>query len=70
VRIDCDAHGWMEGWIYVVDQSLLRHPPAPLASSASPTCRPGTTTLVAIQSFTGPIQATRNWLRQARPHEF
>ena len=19
VRIDCDAHGWMEGWIYVVD---------------------------------------------------
>jgi carboxypeptidase family protein len=19
VRVDCDAHGWMEGWIYVVD---------------------------------------------------
>jgi hypothetical protein len=53
VRIDCDAHGWMEGWIYVVDN------PYYAVTSADGKFKiadvpPGTYKLVAVQAFTGP----------------
>jgi hypothetical protein len=55
VRIDCDAHGWMEGWIYVVDNPYY----AVTGANGKFTITdvpPGTYNLVAIQSFTGPLQ--------------
>ena len=55
VRIDCDAHGWMEGWIYVVDNPYYAITGADGKFSITEV-PPGTYTLVAIQSFTGPIQ--------------
>jgi hypothetical protein len=55
VRIDCDAHGWMEGWIYVVDNPYYAITDADGKFSITDV-PPGSYTLVAIQSFTGPIQ--------------
>ena len=55
VRIDCDAHGWMEGWIYVVDNPYYAITGADGKFSITDV-PPGNYTLVAIQSFTGPIQ--------------
>jgi Carboxypeptidase regulatory-like domain len=55
VRIDCDAHGWMEGWIYVVDNPYYAITGADGQFSITDV-PPGSYTLVAIQSFTGPIQ--------------
>jgi plastocyanin len=55
VRVDCDAHGWMEGWIYVVDNPYyaITGDDGKFRITDVP---PGTYTLVAIQSFTGPTQ--------------
>src|SRR5260370_13949018 len=53
--IDCDAHGWMEGWIYVVDNPYYAITGADGKFSITDV-PPGSYTLVAIQSFTGPIQ--------------
>jgi hypothetical protein len=55
VRIDCDAHGWMEGWIYVVDNPYhaVTGPDGKFTISDVP---PGNYTLVADQAFTGPAQ--------------
>jgi hypothetical protein len=55
VRIDCDAHGWMEGWIFVVEN------PYHATTGADGAFRitdvpPGDYTLVAVQPFTGPIE--------------
>src|SRR5258708_21573365 len=55
VRIDCDAHGWMEGWIYVVDNPHYAITGADGKFSITDV-PPGNYTLVAIQSLTGPIQ--------------
>ena len=55
VRVDCDAHGWMEGWIYVVDNPYYAITGADGKFSITDV-PPGTYKLVAIQSFTGPIQ--------------
>jgi len=55
VRVDCDAHGWMEGWIYVVDNPYYAITGADGKFSISDV-PPGNYTLVAIQSFTGPVQ--------------
>jgi Carboxypeptidase regulatory-like domain len=55
VRIDCDAHGWMEGWIYVVDNPYYAITGADGKFSIADV-PPGNYTLVAIQSFTGPVQ--------------
>ena len=55
VRVDCDAHGWMEGWIYVVDNPYYAITGADGKFSITDV-PPGTYTLVAIQSFTGPVQ--------------
>jgi hypothetical protein len=55
VKVDCDAHGWMEGWIYVVDNPYyaVTGPDGKFSIADVP---PGNYTLVAIQSFTGPLQ--------------
>ena len=55
VRIDCDAHGWMEGWIYVVDNPYYAITGADGKFSITDV-PPGTYTLVAVQSLTGPNQ--------------
>ncbi len=55
VRIDCDAHGWMEGWIYVVDNPYYAITGADGKFSITDV-PPGKYTLVAIQSLTGPVQ--------------
>jgi hypothetical protein len=55
VRIDCDAHGWMEGWIYVVDSPYYAITGADGKFTINDV-PPGTYNLVAIQSFTGPLQ--------------
>ena len=55
VRVDCDAHGWMEGWIYVVDNPYYAVTGADGKFTISDV-PPGEYNLVAVQSFTGPIQ--------------
>jgi hypothetical protein len=55
VRIDCDAHGWMEGWIYVVDNPYYAITGADGKFNITDV-PPGNYTLVAIQSLTGPEQ--------------
>jgi hypothetical protein len=55
VRVDCDAHGWMEGWIYVVDNPYyaITGADGKFQITDAP---PGTYTLFAVQAFTGPNQ--------------
>lgn len=55
VRIECDAHGWMLGWVYVVDNPYyaLTAKDGSFALSDVP---PGSYTLVANQAFTGPVE--------------
>lgn len=55
VRIDCDAHGWMEGWVYVVDNPYYAITGAD-GKFSIPDVPPGNYTLVAIHPFTGPIE--------------
>ena len=55
VRVDCDAHGWMEAWIYVVDNPYYAIT-GPDGSFTIPDVPPGNYTLVAFQPFTGPVQ--------------
>jgi len=57
VHIDCDAHGWMEGWIYVVDNPYYAITGADGKFQITDV-PPGTYTLVAIQAFIGPNQQT------------
>lgn len=55
VRIDCDAHGWMEGWIYVVDSPY--HATTGVDGAFSITdVPPGEYTLMAVQPSTGPVE--------------
>jgi Carboxypeptidase regulatory-like domain len=55
VRVDCDAHGWMEGWIYVVDNPYYAITGADGKFSITD-IPPGNYTLVAVQPFTGPLE--------------
>jgi hypothetical protein len=55
VRVDCDAHGWMEGWIYVVDNPYYAVTAADGKFSITDV-PPGDYTLVAVQPFTGPTE--------------
>jgi hypothetical protein len=55
VRIDCDAHGWMEGWIYVVDNPYYATTGANGKFSITDV-PPGAYKLVAAQPFTGPME--------------
>jgi plastocyanin len=57
VRVDCDAHGWMEGWVYVVDNPYYAMTDADGNFSITDV-PPGNYNLVAVQSFTGPVQQT------------
>jgi len=53
VRVDCDVHGWMEGWVYVVDNPYyaLTDADGKFKITDVP---PGTYKLIAVQSLTGP----------------
>jgi hypothetical protein len=55
VRVDCDAHGWMEGWIYVADNPYYAITGADGKFSITDV-PPGSYTLVAAQPFTGPME--------------
>jgi Carboxypeptidase regulatory-like domain len=57
VRIDCDAHGWMEGWIYVVDNPYYAITGADGKFKITDV-PPGTYKMVAVQSFTGPNEVS------------
>jgi hypothetical protein len=54
VRIECDAHGWMRGWIYVVDSPyyMVTGEDGTFLISDVPA---GKYTLVADQAYTGPV---------------
>ena len=55
VKVDCDAHGWMLGWVYVADNPYY----AVTSRDGSFTLKnvpPGSYTLVAWQEFTGPVE--------------
>jgi plastocyanin len=55
VRVDCDAHGWMEAWIYVVDNPYhaLTSADGKFTISDVPA---GTYKLVAAHPFTGLVE--------------
>jgi len=55
VRVDCDAHGWMEGWVYVVGNPYYAITGAD-GKFAITDVPPGNYKLVAIQPFTGPVE--------------
>ena len=55
VRLDCDAHGWMEGWIYVVDNPYYAVTGVD-GKFTIPDVPAGNYMLVAVQPFTGPMQ--------------
>jgi hypothetical protein len=57
VRLDCDAHGWMEGWIYVLDNPYFAVTGADGGFNIADV-PPGTYKLIAVQSFTGPVEQT------------
>ena len=57
VRVDCDVHGWMEGWVYVVDNPYYALTDADGKFSITDV-PPGTYKLVAVQSLTGPNELT------------
>ena len=55
VRVECDAHGWMLGWVYVADNPYH----AVTAKDGTFTINnipPGAYTLVAWQEYTGEIE--------------
>jgi hypothetical protein len=55
MRVECDAHGWMLGWVYVADNPYH----AMTAKDGAFTIAdipPGSYTLVAWQEFTGPVE--------------
>ena len=55
VRVDCDAHGWMEAWVYVVDNPYYSLTDADGKFSITDV-PPGTYKLIAVQSFTRPVE--------------
>jgi hypothetical protein len=55
VRVECDAHGWMLGWVYVADNPYY----AVSAKDGTFTLAnvpPGTYTLVGWQEYTGAVE--------------
>jgi plastocyanin len=55
VRVDCDVHGWMEGWVYVVDNPYYAITGADGKFNITDV-PPGTYKLIAVQSLTGPTE--------------
>lgn len=55
VRIECDAHGWMLGWVYAVENPYyaLTGKDGTFEITDVP---PGEYTLIANQAFTGPVE--------------
>ena len=56
VRVECDAHGWMLGWVYVVDNPYY----AVTAKDGAFTIKdvpPGSYTLVAWQEYAGFVES-------------
>ena len=55
VRLECDAHGWMLGWVYVADSPY--YAVTPQDGTFTITDVPsGNYTLVTFQGFTGPTE--------------
>lgn len=55
VRVECDAHGWMLGWVYVADNPYY----AVTAKDGTFTIKdvpPGSYTLVTWQEYTGEVE--------------
>ncbi len=55
VRVDCDAHGWMEGWIYVVGNPYFAITGADGKFSITDVPA-GSYKLVAVQPYAGPME--------------
>lgn len=55
VRVDCDAHGWMEGWAYVVDNPYYAQTGADGAFTIGDVPA-GNYTLVVWQEHTGAVE--------------
>lgn len=55
VRVDCDAHGWMEGWIYVVDNPYYAVTGADGSFSISDV-PPGEYKMVVAQPYVGAVE--------------
>lgn len=55
VRVDCDAHGWMEGWAYVVDNPYYAITGADGAFTISDV-PPGNYTMVVWQEYVGTVE--------------
>jgi plastocyanin len=55
VRVDCDAHGWMEGWVYVLDNPYYAITGAD-GKFSIPDVPVGTYKLVAAHPFTDPVE--------------
>jgi hypothetical protein len=55
MRVECDAHGWMLGWVYVADNPYyaMTQKDGTFTITDVP---PGNYTLVAWQEFTGPVE--------------
>jgi len=55
VRIDCDAHGWMEAWVYVLDNPYYAITGAD-GKFSIPDVPAGAYKLVAAHPFTDPVE--------------
>ena len=55
VRVECDAHGWMLGWVYAVANPYyaLTAEDGTFEITEVP---PGNYTLIANQAYTGPVE--------------
>lgn len=57
VRLECDAHGWMQGWVYVADSPYYAVTPQD-GTFTMTDVPPGDYTLVAFQGYTGPSETS------------
>jgi plastocyanin len=55
VRVECDAHGWMLGWVYVAENPYFAVTGED-GSFAIGDVPPGDYTLIATHEFTGPLE--------------
>jgi len=55
VRLECDAHGWMQGWVYVAESPYYAVTPQDGAFTITDVPA-GSYTLVAFQPYTGPVE--------------
>jgi len=55
VRLECDAHGWMQGWVYAADSPYYAITPQDGNFNITD-IPPGDYTLVAFQGYMGPTE--------------